>query len=549
MRTLLSPPTWTLALCLTSLCLVALCPARLDGTEPRDPSERPRKPRPADDADTVIDLAAYRESPEYYREPWRPQYHFTPEVHWMNDPNGLVYHDGEYHLFYQYNPFGTRWGHMSWGHAVSRDMVNWRHLPVALQEEDGVMIFSGCCVVDHRNTSGFGKGRQKPMVAIYTGHRSDNQSQHIAYSLDRGRTWTKYAANPVLDIDEKDFRDPKVFWHQPTARWVQVVSLAADKRLQFYTSKNLREWNLASEFGPAGAAEKPNWECPDIFELPIDGEPGETRWVLEVDMGGGSVAGGSGGEYFVGSFDGTRFKSDHRADSVRWVDYGRDFYAPVSFAGLPKADGRRIWIGWINNWETCLLPTWPWRSAQSIPRALSLGRVGDELLLVQRPVVELQTLRRTHHRLADVELTGASTALADAGIRGNRLEIQLVIDAGDAASCGIEVRRGASETTRIRYDAGERRIWVDRTRSGEVDFHPAFAGRHGGPLRKQSPNRQTWHIFVDSSSVEVFADDGHLVITERIFPQPDSSGLRLWAEGGTARVQTIDVWELGSIWH
>ncbi|MCA9201285.1 MAG: glycoside hydrolase family 32 protein, partial [Planctomycetales bacterium] len=205
-------------------------------------------------------------------------------MNWMNDPNGLVFFQGEYHLFYQHNPHGNTWGHMSWGHAVSRDLVHWEHLPIALHDEYGVMIFSGCCVVDHHNTSGFGKDGQAPLVAIYTGHGYGKQTQDLAYSTDEGRTWTKYAQNPVIDLNEADFRDPKVFWHEPTQKWIMVVSLAVQKKLQFYGSTNLKQWNLLSEFGPAGAQEKPNWECPDLFELPIEGQPGQSRWVLEVDM-------------------------------------------------------------------------------------------------------------------------------------------------------------------------------------------------------------------------------------------------------------------------
>ena len=494
-------------------------------------------------------LAAYRASPGYYREPWRPQFHFTPEIHWMNDPNGLVFHDGEYHLFYQYNPWGIRWGHMSWGHAVSRDLVRWEHLPIALYEEDGVMEFSGSCVVDHRNTSGFGQDGQAPIVAIWTGHRSERQDQRLAYSNDRGRTWTKYAKNPVLDVGEKDFRDPKVFWHAPSERWVMVVSLAAAKVLRFYTSKDLREWELASSFGPAGHPAKPNWECPDLFELPIDGEPGKTRWVLEADMGSGSIAGGSGGEYFAGTFDGREFRPDEPLDHVRWVDWGRDFYAPVSFSDIPAPDGRRIWIGWMNNWETCLLPTDPWRSAQSIPRVLSLRRVpGDGLRLVQRPVRELEALRSAPRRIEDRALTSEPLDLASDGVCGTTLEISARIRIDAADEVAVEVRRGAGETTVIAYDATKQELSIDRRRSGNVAFHPAFAGKHAAPLAITG-GRLELRIFVDASSVEVFADDGLVAITDRIFPAPASDGVSAWAKGGAATIERLDAWTLRSIWR
>ena len=327
---------------------------------------------PPDRFDLEHRLADYRASSQYMKEPLRPQFHFSPEINWMNDPNGLVYHDGEYHLFHQYNPGGNSWGHMSWGHAVGNDLIHWKHLPLAIPEQDGVMAFSGCCVVDHDNTSGFGTDDSPPLVAIYTGHGHGKQVQCLAYSNDRGRTWKQYENNPVLDLEEPDFRDPKVFWHDATKRWIMLVSLAKEKVIVFYGSQDLKQWTELSRFGPAGVRNKPNWECPDLFELSVEGEPGKRLWVLEADMGSGSIAGGSGGEYFVGEFDGTRFRA---TQSAQWVDYGRDFYAPVSWSNIPEDDGRRIWIGWMNNWETCLIPTFPWRSCMSIPRSLSLRNV------------------------------------------------------------------------------------------------------------------------------------------------------------------------------
>jgi sucrose-6-phosphate hydrolase SacC (GH32 family) len=249
--------------------------------------------------------------PENYSEPFRPQYHFTPEKNWMNDPNGMVFYKGEYHLFYQYNPFGNKWGHMSWGHAVSPDLVHWKHLPIALAEEDGVMIFSGSAVIDWKNSSGFGKDGQPPMVAIYTGHYTGKplQNQNIAFSNDHGRTWTKYSGNPVLDIGAKDFRDPNVFWHQPSGRWVMAVSLPTEHKVRFYSSANLKKWSLLSEFGPAGATNG-IWECPDLFPLAVGGGGRSSKWVLIVNLNPGGPAGGSGCQYFVGEFDGTNFVLD-----------------------------------------------------------------------------------------------------------------------------------------------------------------------------------------------------------------------------------------------
>jgi sucrose-6-phosphate hydrolase SacC (GH32 family) len=274
----------------------------------------------------------------YYSEPFRPQFHFTPEKNWMNDPNGLVYFKGEYHLFYQHNPLGDKWGHMSWGHAVSRDLCHWQHLPLAIPGEQGVMTFSGSAVVDWRNTSGFGRGGQPPMVAIYTGHRStdDREFQCIAYSNDRGRTWTKYAGNPVVDIQSRDFRDPKVQWHGPTGRWIMTVALAAEHRARFYGSANLREWTLLSEFGPAGVTSGV-WECPDLFELRVEQEKSR-RWVLVVNLSSGSVAGGSGGQYFVGQFDGTRFIPDPESTPRSASEFVPDGVLLADFEGADYGD-------------------------------------------------------------------------------------------------------------------------------------------------------------------------------------------------------------------
>ncbi len=246
-----------------------------------------------------------------YTERYRPQFHFSPAENWMNDPNGLVYYDGEYHLFYQYNPFGDTWGHMSWGHAVSRDLVRWEERPVALAEADSVMIFSGSAVVDWNNTSGFGTEGEPPLVAVYTGHHVSgrNQAQYLAYSTDAGRTWAKYTGNPVLDVGMKDFRDPKVFWYEPEEKWVMVVARSLDYRVSFYGSDDLKAWTHLSDFGPA-AATGGIWECPDLFELPVDGDPDDTRWVLIVNLNPGGPAGGSAGQYFLGHFDGTAFVPD-----------------------------------------------------------------------------------------------------------------------------------------------------------------------------------------------------------------------------------------------
>lgn len=494
----------------------------------------------ADDQPKSWRLDEYRRSPEYYREQYRPAYHFTPELNWMNDPNGLVYLDGEYHLFYQHNPLETKWGHMSWGHAVSTDLLHWQHLPIALYEEYGVMIFSGSAVVDERNTSGFGKDNKPPLVAIYTGHGHGRQTQDIAFSTDRGRTWTKYDGNPVIDLHEAEFRDPKVFWHEPTRQWVMVVALSARKQVQFYGSPDLKKWTLLSEFGPVGVENKPNWECPDMFELPIANEPGKTRWVLVANMGGGSITGGMGVEYFTGTFDGKIFTSD--STKSQWADYGRDFYAVSSWSNI--AD-RRIWIGWMANGDIGLTPTHPWRSNMSVPRELLLCRINGTLRLCQTPVRELQKLRDKSIQLSDTTLNSEPIPL---DLRTQQCEIHVEFDPGTAADFGLRVLKKNDQQTIVGYDVKSKSVYVDRTKSGNVSFHPGFAGRHAGPLEPDAAGRIRLHVLTDACSVEVFANDGQTVISDLVFPDPDANTLEVFATGGNARLVKCEAHALNPVW-
>jgi fructan beta-fructosidase len=536
---------WTFCRLLAVLPLVSVAAACAQGQPQPDAEVRARTTAAADAAPT-------------YRERFRPQYHFTPPANWMNDPNGMVYYDGEYHLFYQHNPFGDKWGHMSWGHAVSPNLVHWEHLPVAIPEANGVMAFSGSAVVDWNNTSGFGRDGKPPLVAIYTGHRETNQSQYIAYSNDRGRTWTVFDGNPVLDIGRKDFRDPKVFWHEPHQRWVMVVALPDQHKVSFYSSPDLKQWTHLSDFGPA-AAVGGIWECPDLFELPVDGDQNDTRWVLIVSLNPGSIAGGSGMQYFIGRFDGTRFTAEEPApgltsagmplDSVLWADYGKDFYAAVSWSDVPREDGRRLWLGWMNNWQYAQdIPTSPWRSAQSLPRTLALRTTVQGIRMVQQPVSELQQLRGPRRTLAAQPIGEGATSLARQGIAGTALEIIAEFEVGTAAELGLKVRTGEQEETVIGIDPRAGQLFVDRTRSGQVGFHAEFGGRHTAPLPVEN-GRVRLHVFVDWSSVEVFAANGEVVVTDQIFPAPESDGVALYARGGTARLVSLDAWPLESIWR
>ena len=314
-------------------------------------------------------------------EQYRPAFHFTPKEKWMNDPNGMVYYQGEYHLFYQYYPDDNVWGPMHWGHAVSKDMIHWEHLPIALYPDKLGYIFSGSCVIDWNNTTGFGSKENPPMVAIFTYHDPegeknktiDFQTQGIAYSLDKGRTWTKYEGNPVIpNPGIKDFRDPKVIWHQDTQKW--VMSLAVKDHISFYSSKDLKSWKLESDFGEKAGAHGGVWECPDLF--PLKDQNGNEKWVLLVSINPNGPQGGSATQYFVGDFDGKTFTPNH--DKIKWIDYGADNYAGVTFSDIPAEDGRRLFIGWMSNWQYAqVVPTYTWRSAMTIPRELTLKKIGQ----------------------------------------------------------------------------------------------------------------------------------------------------------------------------
>ncbi|MEX0609518.1 MAG: glycoside hydrolase family 32 protein, partial [Balneolaceae bacterium] len=323
---------------------------------------------------------------ENYKENYRPQFHFTPENNWMNDPNGLVYYDGEYHLFYQYNPFGNQWGHMSWGHAVSEDLVHWEHLPVALKEENNIMIFSGSAVIDHKNSSGLGTLNNPPMVAIYTGNHTDKrlQDQRIAYSLDKGRTWAKFEGNPVIDENMGVFRDPKVMWYEPRQKWIQ--SVAAGDRIKIYSSDNLIDWDFESDFGPNVTATNGVWECPDLFYIKT--EDGDGKWVMIVSHGGGINDGPNGGsstQYYIGDFDGHSFTPEHQ--NILWLDFGIDNYAGITWSNIPEEDGRRIHIGWMGNWYyASSIPEYGWRGSMTFPREVTLQKSSNRYFLAFNPV-------------------------------------------------------------------------------------------------------------------------------------------------------------------
>ena len=699
-------------------------------------------------------------SPALYHELYRPQFHFTPARNWMNDPNGPIFFNGQYHLFYQYNPSGSQWGNISWGHAVSMDLVHWTELPVAIPQDANEFVFSGSVVYDRMNSSGLGTAANPPLVAIYTSAQKAPpgiQEQALAYSTDGGLTWTKYAGNPVLNINSTNFRDPHVFWYAPLKSWVMVVALSDQHKVSFYTSPNLKDWTHQSDFGPAGAVGGV-WETPTIVPLYVNGNRKSLKWVLVVGLNPGAIAGGSGDQYFVGSFNGNAFTSDESgtytpppgttyagfdtgtyapwtttgdafgaapatgalpgqspvtgfvgtgfvdsfnnfdagtgtltsppftvtdrylnflvggqvvdtatgtnnealnwaswnvaalkgqqaqiqildentggwghvlADNIvfsdqpaqprsvetavdllvngnvvasatgsnsenldwasfdlgaylgqnaqiqivdantggwghvladqftfgtapalssvqraHWVDYGADFYAATSFNDLPN--GNQVLIAWMNNWNYAgNIPTSPWRSADTVPRQLALQDIGGKTQLTQQPVANLTKL---HTGTAVTSALKPITGTIPAGISGPTLDLDQTFAPGSASQFGLNVHVGNGQQTQIGYDSTTHEVYIDRTKSGDVSFDPTFASVQRAPLATDAQGHVRLHVLVDTSSVEVFTDQGQVVLTDQIFPSPSSNDVTLFANNGTATLVSGTGWHMASIW-
>lgn len=499
---------------------------------------------------SVLALAAFLAGAEPYREPYRPQFHFSPQTNWTNDPCGLVYFGGQYHLFFQHNPFGDLWGHMSWGHAVTPDLAHWTQLPVAIPEGKDAMIFTGSSVVDARNTSGLCAPGTACIISIYTGHAPktgvspQRQTQNLAYSQD-GRTWTKYSGNPVLDLQIADFRDPKVFWHEAGNQWVMVVVLPAEKKARIYASPNLKQWKHLSDFGPAGAVGGV-WECPDLFELPVDGDSRRKRWVLKIGLNPGHVAGGSGEQYFIGDFDGMRFRNDGAGHDPLWLDYGRDCYCALTWNGEP---GRQThMIGWMSNWQYAReMPTAPWRGAMTLPRSLELRTTPDGVRLAQSPAASLRALRAQAFTYQGNNIARLNRKLSQWPHKSQTFEMLAVIQPGKAKRIAWKILEGPEEYTLIGYDIAARQLFVDRTKSASTAFNKKFPSRTEAPLNIGSEPLEL-HIFVDRSSVEVFSGQGRTVLTNLVFPKAQSTGISMSTEGGSVQNVSVNLWKLRSSW-
>jgi fructan beta-fructosidase len=479
-----------------------------------------------------------------YDEPYRPQVHFSPRQNWTNDPNGLVYFHGEYHLFFQYNPFGDQWGHMSWGHAVSKDLLHWEELPVAIPEKNNVMIFTGSIVVDHENTSGFCQQGQDCLVAIYTGDsdtpQGHRQVQNVAFSVNRGRTWTQYAGNPVIDLHFADFRDPGVFWDDTTRRWVMAVSLPKKHKVSFYFSTNLKEWTQSGEFGPAGNLAG-DWECPNLLRVPSeDGK--ESIWALKVGINPGAPQGGSGEQYFFGKFDGKSFTESADPGAHGWTNYGKDDYCAISYNGLPKGENP-VLVGWMSNWQyAAKLPTMPWRGQMSMPRRLSFVKDGYGLALKQDPVIA--PLRGKSFRLPEPT---SITAAVDGGGSSVAIPYELDMNFGHPRqpTFGVRLFSDKNHWTEVGFDTNKDRFYVDRTHSGVV-VSKDFPARTEAPIVSTRP--YDLKLIVDRSSVEAYAQNGTIAMTDLIYPLSASSVIQIFPITVNGRKLSAHGWELKTIW-
>ena len=506
---------------------------------------------------------------------YRPSYHFTPLYGWMNDPNGMVYKDGEYHLYFQYNPYGSKWGNMHWGHAVSKDLVHWEHLDPAIARDPVGHIFSGSSVVDKKNTAGFGKNA---IIAIYTNNSvNHDEVQCVAYSNDNGRTFTKYEGNPVLTPFDglKDFRDPKVFWYEKGKCWYMIVS--ADKETRFYKSKNLKKWTYVSAFGKGLGQQPCQYECPDFFQLPVNGDKKKMKWVMTMNINPGCWFGGSATEYFVGDFDGKKFTCPDAHD-VKWLDWGKDHYATVTFS---NTGDRVLGITWMSNWQYAnLTPFKQNRGANGLPRELKLYEKNGKYYISEDVAPEVYALRKDTKNVADASVADEKMLAGVAANMEGAFEIEADVTPDANGIAGIEISNNKRERTMIYFDMKQGKVVMDRTESGLSDFgkqsvphdielawdkqlaaegkQPAritnsinykndFALATWAPLSLCENGKKTYHvdIFVDKSSVELFVDGGRIAMTNLVFPVAPYENVKLYTQGGKAEFKNLKVHKLG----
>lgn len=487
---------------------------------------------------------------------YRPNFHFTPKANWMNDPNGMFYLNGKYHLYFQYYPDGNVWGPMHWGHAISKDMITWEEQPIALYPDDIGMIFSGSAVVDKNNTSEFGKDGILPIVAIYTYHnmqgekdgKIDFQTQAIAYSLDEGMTWTKYEANPVIpNPGIKDFRDPKVIWDDSSSKW--IMSLAAGKKIMFYSSKNLKDWTFESEFGKGIGAQDGVWECPDLFPITIEGTE-DTKWVLLVSINPDGPNGGSATQYFIGDFDGNSFSIDEnfseqlQQQRAVWLDYGRDNYAGVTWSNIPESDGRKLFIGWMSNWNYARdVPTYTWRSSMTVARELKLKKHFTNYCLQSLPVKELFDYADKSIVEDSLSIKEFNDLLSDSNINLDKTNIEFDLKNLKEDNYNFLFFNEEGDTLKLGLNNKTNEFFLNRKKTGEVNFSEKFADTISKAKISNSLNELSVQFLLDKTSVEVFYNEGEIVMTELFFPRAPLSTFSITSHDKTFKIENINIQE------
>lgn len=472
------------------------------------------------------------------KESFRPVYHHTPAYGWMNDPNGMFYKDGVYHLYFQYNPYGSVWGNMHWGHSTSTDLMHWKFEGCAIVPDAWGAIFSGSCVVDHENTAGFGK---EAVVAFYTSAKStpwgDIQMQSMAYSLDNGKTFTKYEGNPILTSSEKDFRDPKVFWYAPGKHWVMI--LAVGQHMEIYSSVNLKEWKKESEFGAMQGAHGGVWECPDLVEIPVEGTR-EKKWVLICNLNPGGPFGGSAAQCFVGSFDGKKFVNESPTQT-KWMDWGKDNYATVTWNNAP--DGRCIALGWMSNWQYANnVPTRQYRSANTLARDLTLYREGQELYLKSTPSSEVKKARGKKVSIPSFKVSEKHEMVNLFEEKQGAYEVEIVIQNTGASKIAFCLLNDKGEKVSMYYDLNRKQFVMDRSESGKIDFSKDFPAVTVAPVNVDK--ELTLRLFVDRSSIEAFGEDGKFVMTNLVFPSQPYVKMCFEADKNGYAVKSLNVYKL-----
>jgi len=488
---------------------------------------------------------------------YRPNFHFTPKKGWMNDPNGMFFYNGYYHLYFQHYPDGTTWGPMHWGHAISTDLFNWKEQPIALFPDNLGYIFSGSAVVDYENTSGFGKDGKIPIIAIFTSHdpkkektgEIDVENQSIAYSLDEGLTWTKYKDNPVLkNPGARDFRDPKVSWDKQRKRWTMV--LAAGQEIQFYISKDLKSWNKLTSFGEGIGNHGGVWECPDFFQLPVVGSS-EKKWVLLVSINPGGPNNGSATQYFVGDFDGKNFVLDESFNTETeeelgfWVDYGRDNYAGVTFSNVENKDGGKLFMGWMSNWLYANeVPTENWRSAMTIARTLELIKSDNTYRLTSNPVPELDEFKIEKLKNSNVSIKGKTLLTTSKAVDFTSVQINFKIENLIDGVYNFELTNSEGDSLRFGYDSSMNNYFVDRDNAGNTDFSNKFSDRIAIAPRTNTQKDWTGTIVLDKTSIELFFDNGQTVMTEIFFPKVPFESLYFQAPTKESKLEYIEINQL-----